>query len=206
MLPRPGKQTLDIGCGEGRVTRDLAELGHRTIGIDSSPTLIRYASQAHPAGHYLLADAAALPFPEATFDLVVAYCSLMDIDDMPAAVAEAARMLEGGGRFCFCVTHPVADAGNFTSSEADAPFVIGTYFGPRHFEGGTFERDGLKMTFRGWCHSLEEYSMAIEDAGARDRFNPRAESQRRGHLQETVPNPVVKGSPVPSSARSQATT
>lgn len=99
MLPRPGKQTLDIGCGEGRVTRDLAELGHRTIGIDSSPTLIRYASQAHPAGHYLLADAAALPFPEATFDLVVAYCSLMDIDDMPAAVAEAARVLEGGAGF-----------------------------------------------------------------------------------------------------------
>lgn len=91
---------------------------------------------------------------------------LMDVDDMPAAIAEAGRVLEQGGHFCLCVTHPIADAGRFASREPDAPFVVlKTYFGPRPFEGGTFEREGLTMTFRGWSHSIEEYSRAIEEAG-----------------------------------------
>lgn len=166
MLPDPGRRTLDVGCGEGRVTRDLAARGHKVWGIDASATLIRHARNKHPEGFYLVADAADLPFSSEIFDLVVAYCSLMDIDDMPSAISEASRVLQAGGRFCFCVTHPVADAGKFSSSEPDAAFVIpGTYFGPRPFEGGTFQRGGLEMTFRGWCHSLEEYSTAVEKAG-----------------------------------------
>ena len=71
IVPRPGRQTLEIGCGEGRVARDLAARKHRVIGIDSSPTLIRYAREADPSGRYEVANAAALPFTAATFDLVV---------------------------------------------------------------------------------------------------------------------------------------
>src|SRR5260370_16791227 len=40
LLPPPGRQTLDIGCGEGRLARDLKELGHRIVGIASSPSLV----------------------------------------------------------------------------------------------------------------------------------------------------------------------
>lgn len=40
LVPPPGKLTVDVGCGEGRLPRDLKRLGHRVIGIDSSPTLI----------------------------------------------------------------------------------------------------------------------------------------------------------------------
>ena len=71
IVPPPGRQTLEIGCGEGRVTRDLKARGHRGVAIDSSPTLLRYARDADPGGRYELADAAALPFTAATFDLVV---------------------------------------------------------------------------------------------------------------------------------------
>jgi SAM-dependent methyltransferase len=165
LVPGPGRATLELGCGEGRVTRDLAARGHRVTAIDASPTLLDLAREAHPGGEYLLADAADLPFPDASFDLVVAYNSLMDVQDMAGAVGEAARVLERRGRFCACVTHPLNDAGRFTAREADASFVIaGSYLGRRRYEE-TVERAGRTMTFRGWCHPLEDYARALEDAG-----------------------------------------
>src|SRR5919198_6447948 len=43
LVPRPWGRTLEIGCGEGRVSRDLAERGHHVTAVDSSPTLVTYA-------------------------------------------------------------------------------------------------------------------------------------------------------------------
>lgn len=165
LVPAPGRRTLEVGCGEGRVSRDLAERGHRVTAIDSSPTLLAAAAELHPEGDYLVADASDLPFPDASFDLVVAYNSLMDVDDMPGAVQETARVLEPGGRFCFCITHPLMAAGRFASREPDAAFTLeGSYFDRRRFEG-TFERAGLEMTFRSWRYPLESYTRALEEAG-----------------------------------------
>jgi SAM-dependent methyltransferase len=165
LVPQPGRATLEVGCGEGRVARDLAGRGHRVTAVDSSPTLLEAAREAQPDAEFHLADAADLPFADETFDLVVAYNSLMDIEDMPGAVQEAARVLTPDGRFCACVTHPLADAGRFSAHEADAPFVVsGSYFGRRRFDEA-FERRGLRMTFKGWCYPLEEYARAFEDAG-----------------------------------------
>jgi len=164
LVPPAGQATLEIGCGEGRVARDLGALGHHVTGVDSSPTLLEAAQLADPSGEYLVADAVRLPFPDESFDLVVAYNSLMDIDGMPAAVREAARVLAPDGRFCICVTHPLADAGRFEEREADSPFVVREYFGRRRFDEA-FERDGMTMTFHGWCYPLEDYALAFEDAG-----------------------------------------
>ncbi len=147
------------------MSRDLAARGHRVVGLDASPTLLRLAREEHPEGEYVLGDAAALPFEDGTFDLVVAFNSLMDVQDMPGAVAEAARVLEPGGRICVCVTHPTADAGGFESPAPDARFVIdGDYFATRRVEV-TEEKNGLAMTFRGWAYPLEAYARALEDAG-----------------------------------------
>jgi SAM-dependent methyltransferase len=150
LVPPPGLATLEVGCGEGRVTRDLVSCGHRVTAVDISPTLIRLAKEADRAATYVLADGTALPFPAARFDLVVAYNSLMDVDDMPAVVREIGRVLAPGGHLCVCITHPLMDAGRFTTRGADAPFVIeGSYLGRRPYEG-TFERDGLSVSFKGW--------------------------------------------------------
>jgi SAM-dependent methyltransferase len=165
VVPRPARRTLEIGCGEGRVARDLARRGHTVVALDTSPTLVRSAKAADPAGCYLLADAASLPFRDASFDLIVAYNSLMDVSDMPAVIAEAARVLQPGRHLCVSVTHPMSDAGSFAGEQPDAPFTIpGPYLARRRFEG-TFERDGLQMTFHGWCYPLEDYARALEDAG-----------------------------------------
>ncbi|HEX9415234.1 MAG TPA: class I SAM-dependent methyltransferase [Gaiellaceae bacterium] len=165
LVPAPGRATLEVGCGEGRVARDLASRGHRVTAVDASPTLLAAAQEADPEGEYVLADAAELPFERESFDLAVAYNSLMDIDDMPGAVREIARVLEPQGRCCVCLTHPIMDSGRFEDRERDAPFVIsGSYFGRRRVEG-TFERAGMKMTFHGWSYPFEDYARAFESAG-----------------------------------------
>jgi SAM-dependent methyltransferase len=161
LVPPPGRATLEIGCGEGRVSRDLAARGHTVTGVDITPHLVELAVEADPASTYLVGDAEVLPFPDGSFDLAVAYNSLMDVDDMPAAVREAARVLEPGGALCICVTHPMMDAGSWE----DGRFVVdGSYLETSRFEG-TFARDGLEMTFRGWCYPLEAYSEALAEAG-----------------------------------------
>ena len=100
LVPRPSGLTLEVGCGKGRVTRDLARRGHRVVAVDATDKLIRLARDADPGNHYLRCDAAALPFANSAFDLAVFYNSLMDIDDMEAAVSEAARVLDAGGTMC----------------------------------------------------------------------------------------------------------
>lgn len=166
LVPPPHGRTLEVGCGEGRVARDLAARGHRVTGVDSTARLVSLAKEADSTSDYARCDGAALPFRDSSFDLVVFYNSLMDIDDMDAAVLEASRVLRPAGKLCVCVTHPTADAGSFESREPDAPFVIrASYLGPRRWFEGSAERDGLRMDFSGWAYTLEHYFVAMERAG-----------------------------------------
>ena len=165
LLPPPGRRTLDVGCGEGRVSRLLHSRGHRVVGIDAAPTMVRLAA-SHEAGQpALVADAGRLPFRDGAFDLAVAYMALHDIDDMPRAVAEIGRVLERGGRLCLAIVHPINSAGAFQGSGADAPFVIsGSYLDPARLSY-TVERDGIQLTFHSQHRPMEACSRALEAAG-----------------------------------------
>ena len=124
LLPAPGRATLDVACGEGRLARLLQLLGHRVAGIDASPTMVQFAGGHASAAPVVLADAAELPFRDGVFDLAVAYMCLHDIDDMPRAVAQIARVLGRSGRLCVAIPHPINTAGSFQGRDAGAPFVI----------------------------------------------------------------------------------
>src|SRR5262249_47485843 len=106
LLPPPGRRTIDLGCGEGRLSRDLKTGGHEVVGVDASRPAVEQARAADPSIQVELADAAALPFPDGYADLVVAFMSLQDIEDAGGAIREAVRVLEPGGRFCFAIVHP----------------------------------------------------------------------------------------------------
>ena len=167
LVPPPGRRTLDLACGEGRLARDLAARGHAVVGIDASSTLVELAREADPDGEYVVGDAAALPFEDASFDLVVAYNALMDVGDMAGAVREAARVLEPGGRFCISVVHPLGYVGEFGGEEPDAPFVFSSPYFERRELHDVFERDGLRMTLHSVVRPLADYTRALEDAGFR---------------------------------------
>jgi ubiquinone/menaquinone biosynthesis C-methylase UbiE len=162
-LPPPGRLTLDIGCGEGRLTRDLRELRHRVVAIDQSETMIEAARAADPDGDYRVADAVALPLEDGEADLAIAFMSLMDMDDMPAALREIARVLEPGGMLIASVVHPLNSA-SFPREHGRHTLVVGDYRHRRVYSD-TIERDGLEMTFESNHYSLEDLWRAIRDAG-----------------------------------------
>lgn len=165
LLPSPGARTIELGCGEGRVARDLVQRGHHVIGVEPSRTLARHARDADAVSSYVVADGAAVPCGSAAFDLVVAYNSLQVVADMRGTVQEAARLLRPGGYFCLTVAHPAMDLGRFVETDAGAVFAIRpSYFESRRVED-TVGKDGLVITCRGWTYTLEDYVEALGDAG-----------------------------------------
>jgi len=168
LVPAPGRLTVDVGCGEGRVSRDLRAMGHRVLAIDLSLTMTR-AAATHAACpvHAVVADATRLPLAAGAADCAVAFMSLHDIDHMPDAIAEIARVLAVGGRLVLAAVHPINSAGTFVGvkGDPDRPFVIsGSYFTPvRYVE--SVARDGLTMTFHGEHRPLQAYTEALAEAG-----------------------------------------
>jgi SAM-dependent methyltransferase len=162
LLPRAGGRTLDVGCGEGRLTRHLASLGHDVVGIDASPTLIAAARAAAPDMELHVANASALPFEDASFDVIVSFMCLHDVDDLDAAVREIARVLRPGGVVCIAVVHPLNSAGRF---EKHGRFVIrGSYLASFRYTD-TVQRDELTMTFESQHRPISAYFAALEAAG-----------------------------------------
>ena len=158
-------KALDVGCGEGRISRQLTACGFQVTAVDPVGRFVRAAIEAYSAQNYAVASAAELPFENAQFDLVVAYNVLMDVEDVPASLKEFRRVIRPTGQLIISVCHPFVDHGRFASKEMNSPFVLeGTYFGRKRFEG-VEERDGLRMHFAGWSQPLEAYGIALEEAG-----------------------------------------
>jgi SAM-dependent methyltransferase len=165
LVPPPGRRTLDLGCGEGRLSRDLRKLGHEVAGVDASPTMVAAAQQAAPEIDVLLADAAALPFGDGSFDCVVAFMSLQDVDDFEGAIAEGARVLQPGGRLCLAIVHPLNSAGRFEGEQIDSPFVVRGSYLDRSYYSDNVVRDGLEVTFASEHRPLDAYTEALASAG-----------------------------------------
>jgi SAM-dependent methyltransferase len=165
LLPPPGRRTLDLGCGEGRLSRDLKALGHAVVGVDQSQTMLAAARDADAGIETHLADAASLPFGDGDFDLVVLFMCLQDVGDYCGALREAARVLEPGGRLCFAIVHPLASAGQFEGQSPDSTFVVpGSYLEPS-FYADNVRRDGLEIDFVSVHRPIAAYVDAVADAG-----------------------------------------
>ena len=101
-LPRSG-DVLDLGCGAGFLSNHLAARGHRVTGVDTTPEnlIVAKLHDETKGVAYQNADACALPFPDASFDVVCAMDLLEHVEEPQRLIAEASRVLRPGGRFIF---------------------------------------------------------------------------------------------------------
>lgn len=99
---RPGRRVLDVGCGPATITADIARLvaPGRVVGIDASAAVIE-EGRTNVAGldnvELRVGEATALPFGDATFDVVHAHAVLMHIPDAVRALREMLRVTRPGG-------------------------------------------------------------------------------------------------------------
>jgi SAM-dependent methyltransferase len=168
LVPHPGQLTVDVGCGEGRVSRDLRARGHRVLAIDLSLAMIR-AAVIHPAAPVpaVVADAARLPLRTGSAECAGAVMSLHDTDHMSAAVREIARILRVGGRLVMAIVHLINSAGDFASdrTDGDRAFISDRSYLQSERYVDTFTRDGMTVTFHGEHRPLQACTEALADAG-----------------------------------------
>jgi ubiquinone/menaquinone biosynthesis C-methylase UbiE len=98
LLGEPGGSVLDAGMAAGRFCGELAERGWKVTGIDVSPGMVALARRRLPGLELAEGRLEALPFPDSSFDAVVATGVLEYVDDLDQGIGELARVLRPGGR------------------------------------------------------------------------------------------------------------
>ena len=152
-----GLEVLDAGCGSGPLMEALRARDAVVAGFDLSPAMVELARQRLGEDADLrVADLAApLPYPDDTFDLVVASLSLHYVEDWASALAELHRVLRPGGRLVVAIIHPTVYA--VVYPEAD-------YFAlTRYSEDYDFGEGKVWMTY--WHRPLQDVVGAFLDAG-----------------------------------------
>jgi SAM-dependent methyltransferase len=176
-----GREIIDLGCGEGRNTREIARRGARVTGIDVSHKMIA-AAQAMEASEplgisYRVASFSRLDgCADGSFDLALSTMALMDGPDFAGAAREAYRVLRPGGGFYFSVLHPcfVTPRQKWVRNELgeEVGFEVGDYFIDEvHIDRWRFkaapEEDGALFAVPRFPHRMETYINGLCDAGFR---------------------------------------
>jgi len=100
LTPKPGERILDVGCGTGQLTADIAKAGADVIGLDVSPQMIKAARQNYPDLRFEVADIAATSY-DSKFDAVFSNAALHWVKNQEGAIKAIARALKPGGRLVF---------------------------------------------------------------------------------------------------------
>ena len=139
----PGR-LLDVGCGTGAHTAILPEHGWDAVGVDISEDQLRLARER--GLEVVRADAADLPFEDATFDAVVSMWTHTDVEDFTALVREVARVLRPSGPFVYVGAHPcfVGPHSRFISAEGVPELHPGYWRTGRYDKGPAISPHGLR--------------------------------------------------------------
>ena len=118
--PQPGERILDLGCGTGQLTAEIARSGARVIGMDNSADMLADARKNFPELTFVSGNASGFDFPE-PFDAVFSNAVLHWVKDAEGAVASIARALRPGGRF----VAEFGGKGNIATVQAALRAVLG---------------------------------------------------------------------------------
>jgi trans-aconitate methyltransferase len=143
--PQNGERILDLGCGTGQLTAEIARRGASVTGLDNSTDMLADARRNFPELTFVAGDAARFEFPE-SFDAVFSNAALHWVKDATGAARSIAGALRPGGRF-------VAEFGG-KGNIASVQRALRTVLGP------TADRDSP------WYYpSIGEYSAVLEQQG-----------------------------------------
>ncbi|HUL42651.1 MAG TPA: methyltransferase domain-containing protein [Burkholderiales bacterium] len=115
---RPGERVLDVATGTGITALAARGRGARVSGVDFVPELLAVAREKAEAEgfndiDFREGDAEALPFGDASFDVVLSTCGHMFAPDQPKVAAELARVTRPGGRVVFLAWTPEGGLGGW---------------------------------------------------------------------------------------------
>ncbi len=198
--PVRGRRVLDVGCGQGRFTRQLARRGARVVGIDWSTRMIelarRHERESRLGIDYRVADARAIGRLRSlgTFDRVVACMSFMDMPDLGRVLRGARCRLRDDGRLVFSVSHPMnTSALGWQNPRGPdrGPMLIGEYFdeqvGVTHWRMARLARPFDTVH---WHRTLESWFVMLRHAG----FEVVALAEPRSSLAQARQHSVLGGS------------
>ena len=104
---QPGDAVLDACCGTGDLALAAERAGGRVTGLDFSEQMLARAREKSQTVEWVLGDAMALPFPDASFDAATVGFGIRNVPNLEAGLAELARVLRPGGRLaCLEITRP----------------------------------------------------------------------------------------------------
>ena len=166
--PVAGLQVLDVACGHGRITRELARRGASVVGIDISGALIiraRETEQEEQLGIRYLLDDVTMPGSLGEFgsDFDVAACNfgLSDIDELDAAITAIGHALKPRGYFAFSIVHPCFAGGEDISGSWPA---TGSYYDEGHWTAQGV-RSGLRRRVGANHRMLSTYLATLRRHG-----------------------------------------
>jgi SAM-dependent methyltransferase len=106
--PRAGDRIIDLGCAAGAMTHFLSTFGCDVVGVDAERRAVEKAHELFPELDFVVADVAALPFADESFDKAVAADLVEHLDDatFDRMLDELRRVLRAGGTFTLYTPNP----------------------------------------------------------------------------------------------------
>ncbi len=168
--PRADERVLDLGCTAGAIAHFLSTFGCEAVGVDSEPRAIERARGLHPELRFDVADVAALPYEDESFDKAVAADLVEHLDDATLAgmLSETRRVLKPGGTLSVYTPNPKHLIERLKERElilAQNPTHIGLR--PAEELAAAIERAGLIVERDEWRASFIPVFRWVEGAGGR---------------------------------------
>ncbi len=168
LAAQPGERILDVGCGTGHLTAQIAEAGALVTGIDRSPEMVRQAKEKYPDLRFQVMDAREIVLSE-SFDAVFSNATLHWITEPERVIAGIARSLRPGGRF-------VAEFGGKGNT---AQFLAaGARAWSRLEFPGTMPHPWFYPSVAEYAALLEQYGVEVTYATLFDRPTPLEDGER----------------------------
>ena len=184
LAPRQGEEILDLGCGDGQLSKRLAAGGATVRGVDASPEMVESARSRGVAA--VQGSAEALPFDDARFDAVFSNAALHWVSDQDAMMREVRRVLRPGGRFAA----EMGGQGNIAAIRVALMAVLA-----RH--GFADREDGVNYypTAAAYTQRLNRHGFQVQRIGLIPRPTPLDAGGMKGWLR-TFRSGVLAGLPL----------